>query len=677
MLEEAGDLTVSRHSRQSIGRRQLVHALAGSLVLPYVRCQRPVRAEGRRVVVLGLDGLDPKLVRRLIQQGRGRNFERLARMGTFAPLRTTMPALSPVAWSSFITGLDPAGHGIVDFIARDPVSYAPFFSIWEAQEPSRVLTLGSYRLPLESPKVINRRYGTPFWAYLTRQGIPAVILKIPTNFPVEDTATRSLAGMGTPDLVDSFGLFHYYTSDPDENYPDLTGGEVIHLSGPGPAYHTFLYGPVNTLRKNEQGSGDSRAGRTRIPLVIHVDPTEQAVRIDIQGQTILLRQREYSPWIRLRFELLGPLSTVAGIARFYLKQAHPRLQLYVTPINIDPADQAMPVTHPESYGEELAHALGPFWTKGLPADTKAFDHGVLDDEGYVKQAELILKERLALFHYEWSRFREGLFFFYVSSTDQDAHMLWRNMDESHPMHRASDLRYSGYLLDLYEQMDRLVGEVLQAADDRTWVLICSDHGFAPFGRQFHLNTWLRQQGYLVLKPQASRKSRTSWQDIDWSQTLAYGIGFNALYINQEGREAAGKLTPAQRDELAQRLKRELEALRDPDTGQRPVARVYLREEIYRGDLLFDMPDLLVGYTPGYRVSSSSVLGETGSTVIEVNPYPWSGDHSMARDWIPGCLFSSIPLRMPNPSILDLPVSILAFFGIPKPPHMLGRNLLEA
>lgn len=650
-------------------------SLAGPILGPVVACKRTARAEGRRVVVLGFDGLDPKLVRKLIDQGRGTNFQRLGRIGIATQLATTMPALSPVAWSSFITGMDPAGHGIVDFIARDPISYTPTFSIWEAHPVRRYLRVGSVRLPLERPKLINHRYGKPFWAYLTEQGIPSVVLKIPTNFPVDQSATRALSGMGTPDLVDSFGVFHYYTTNLEERYPDLSGGEVIYLRGHGHRYTTYLYGPHNPLREPHTSSADRFSDRARIPLTIYVDPEADVARIDVQGTTLVLRKGEYSPWVRVRFELLKPVSTVYGIARFYLKSAHPHLQLYVTPINIDPAHPAMPVVHPESYGRELVEALGPFWTKGLPADTKAFDHGVLDDEAYVKQAELILREHVALFRHEWSRFREGFLFFYVSSTDQDAHMLWRNMDPTHPMHEAADRRFAGFLLDVYAELDRLLGDVLEAVDERTWVLVCSDHGFAPFGRQFHLNSWLRQQGYLVIKPEAARKSRTTLNDVDWSKTLAYGIGFNGLYINQEGREGAGHLSPAQRDRLAQRLKRELESIVDPETGQRPISRVYLREQLYTGEFLAEMPDLLIGYQPGYRVSSASVLGETGPAIVEVNPYPWSGDHSLDHQLVPGCLFSSLRIRHRNPSILDLPVSILDFFGVPKPHQMQGRSLL--
>jgi len=630
----------------------------------------------KRVVVLGLDGLDPKIVESLIGQGRLPNFKKLAQQGVFRRLRTTMPALSPVAWSSFITGLAPGGHGIADFIVRDPATYMLLFSIWESQGSPRTLSLGDYQLPLGQAKVVCRRRGRPFWAWLSERGVPASIIRIPTNFPVEETATRAVSGMGTPDLVDSFGVFHYFTSDAGEQFPDLSGGHVVHIRLRNHRADCRLYGPLHALKRPREDPADPLVNHTHVPFTVYRDPDAEAVRIDIEGRRVVLNQGEYSPWVRVRFRMLGWLSSVAGIVRFYLRQAHPHLKLYATPINIDPAEPAMPVTHPRELGAELARAIGPFWTKGLPCDTKAFDHHVLDDAGYVKQAELLLAEQLALFRYEWSRFRGGLLFFYVSSIDQDSHMLWRNMDKTHPMHEASDARFAGWIHYLYEEMDRLVGELLPAADDRTLLVVCSDHGFAPFGRQFHLNTWLRQQGYLALKPEAQRKPKTSVFDIDWEHTAAYAVGFNGLYINQEGREALGQVGPGKRADLVERIASELEAVVDPETGLRPVAKVYRREQVCPGEALQEMPDLLVGYRPGYRHSSASVLGETGPVTIDINPWPWSGDHSMAYDLVPGCLFSSLPIQAPDPHIWDLPVTILDFFGIDKPAAMVGRSLLR-
>jgi predicted AlkP superfamily phosphohydrolase/phosphomutase len=213
-------------------------------------------------------------------------------------------------------------------------------------------------------------------------------------------------------------------------------------------------------------------------------------------------------------------------------------------------------------------------------------------------------------------------------------------------------------------------------DDNTLVLVCSDHGFAQFARQFHLNTWLRDNGWLTLKSGAEKKEETSIFDVDWSQTAAYGVGFNGLYLNLQGREGQGIVPPAKAAEISGRIARELEAVTDPDTGQPPVAKVYRREEMYSGPATPMMPELLVGYTPGYRNASSSVLGATGKPTIDLNPWAWSGDHSMARDLVPGTLLASRPVARTDANILDLPVSILDFFGVAKPQQMVGTSIFR-
>ncbi len=655
-----------------ISRRAFSKAAAGGLAAALSGCGAKMAGDpqGRKVVVLGLDGLDPKIIKALMDSGRAPNFKKLAERGMFQPLGTTMPALSPVAWSSFITGMTPGGHGIPDFLARDPLTYGPVFSIWETGDVESTLKLGDYELALSGGETRNNRRGKPFWAYLTEQGIPATVIKIPTNFPVEETATRAMAGMGTPDLTDSFGNFGYYTTDFDEDVENISGGRLIRIRVRGGRVDSDILGPDNTVDR-------SVTGATKIPFFVHVDPDSDVVRIEVQDQVFVLQKGEFSDWAHLKFDLIPGLAGVSGIARFYVKQVHPHFKLYVSPINLDPEDQAMPVTYPEEMGGEIARHIGPFWTKGLPSDTKPLDLGIFDDEDYVKQAELILEDRMRLFEYEWSRFEEGLFYFYVSSTDQDTHMLWRNMDETHPTHHMSDVRYSGYIHHLYERMDKLVGEVLPAADDRTLLIVCSDHGFASFGREFQLNSWLRDNGYLTLKDSAKSKDRADLYDINWDKTVAYGIGFNGLYLNTVGREERGIVGAEKAPELIARISRELMGLTDSDTGRRPVHKVYKRDEIYQGELTPDMPEMLVGYTPGYRNSNDSLLGDTVKDIIGINPRAWAGDHSMAMELVPGSLFASMPLPGEDPNIVDLPVTILDYFGIERPEQMVGKSLLRS
>ncbi len=189
------------------------------------------------------------------------------------------------------------------------------------------------------------------------------------------------------------------------------------------------------------------------------------------------------------------------MCRFYLKQAHPRFELYVSPINIDPANPALPISTPSSYSSELAKEVGEFHTQGIAEDTKALSDGVLDDKEYLEQAHTVLAEHRRVFDVEFPKFKQGLFFFYFSSLDLNSHMLWRLTDPKHPAYDAAlAAQYGSALEEFYQQIDQVLGEVLPKLDEHTTLLVLSDHGFAPYHRSFNLNTWLLKTVYLTLKP---------------------------------------------------------------------------------------------------------------------------------------------------------------------------------
>jgi len=167
----------------------------------------------KKVIVLGIDGMDPGFLER--HWSSLPNLDRLRREGDFRRLGTTIPPQSPVAWSTFITGLDPGGHGIFDFVHRNPVTMAPVSSMGETVESRHTIPLGPYELPLSRGEVRSFRQGKAFWQILSERGIPATILRMPVNFPPVGCACEELSGMGTPDMQGTFGTFTFYTDDPD------------------------------------------------------------------------------------------------------------------------------------------------------------------------------------------------------------------------------------------------------------------------------------------------------------------------------------------------------------------------------------------------------------------------------------------------------------------------------
>jgi predicted AlkP superfamily phosphohydrolase/phosphomutase len=640
------------------------------LLLPALFCVwlafRQPLPPARKVIVLGVDGMDPQLVRRYMEEGKLPNLSRLAATGSFCELGTSVPPQSPVAWSSLITGLDPGGHGIFDFIHRDPATLIPYLSTSRV-EPSRYsLPLGPWIIPLSGGKVELLRRGKAFWQILDDHGIPATIFRIPANFPPVPSKARTFAGMGTPDISGAYGTFSFFTDDPAARTTAVNGGNIYRVSPEGGHVKAALEGPPDSLRRDHR--------RAAIGFSVWIDPDHPAARIDIQGRELLLRQGEWSDWVPLTFNLIPYIESVSGICRFYAKQLHPRFELYVTPINLDPSRPALPLSTPGGYARDLWKQAGYFYTQGIAEDTKALASGVLTEEEYLQQARMVLADQLRIFDIELRRASSGLFFFYFSSLDQNGHILWRNMDPHHP---AYDARYGTVLEKLYEEIDGAVGKALQRLDAASTLVVLSDHGFAPFYRSFNLNTWLLGNGYIALRPGAAPEGEF-FANVDWSATRAYGLGLNGLYLNLRGRErhgivGAGTEAHALADEISARLLQ----LRDPATGAFVVSRVDKSAEIYRGEFSGAAPDLIIGYNRGYRAGWSTTLGGFSPEILEDNLEPWSGDHCIDYRQVPGVLLSNKKIVLSAPRLTDIAPTILAEFGIPQPLAMHGRPLFTA
>ncbi len=631
----------------------------------------PPGAAQKKLIILGIDGMDPLLLRQFMAAGKMPHFAALASSGGFLPLQTSIPPQSPVAWASIITGTGPGAHGIFDFIHRDPATLTPFFSAAQVKAPEHNLRLGDWVIPVSAGKVELLRRGRAFWEYLDERKIPVTVFRIPSNFPPVPGPGRTLAGMGTPDLLGGYGTFSFYTDDPIFTPGPVSGGVIYPVQVSGDRIAAMLHGPANSLRKD--------APEITVPFTVDRDPSEPAARITLPGSQFILRVGEWSPWKPVKFTFLRGLQSISGICRFYLKQTHPQFELYVSPINMDPSEPALPISTPESYSRDLARDTGYFYTQGIAEDTKALSSGLLNDEEYLQQARIVFEEQRRLFRHELARFRSGLFFYYFSSLDQNGHMFWRANDPQFPAFDAELAAKHGAVLEnYYREMDALLGETIEAASADTTLLVLSDHGFAPFRRSFNLNTWLVENGYLVLRSGATPgPGRDIFKDADWTRTRAYGLGLNGLYVNLRGREKNGIVNPgSQAETLAREIAARLQAVRDPLDKQQVITRVDRAAEAYSGPAVAQAPDLIVGYNRGFRVGWDSVLGGVPAQVMEDNTEPWSGDHCMDYTKVPGVVLSNRKILATLPALTDIAPTILSEFGIPRPAAMPGRSIFE-
>src|SRR5204862_6094704 len=157
-----------------------------------------------------LDGLDHGLTAKLLDEGKLPNLAKLGAQGCFRALGSTLPPISPVAWSTFQTGTNPGKHNIFDFLIPDDQTYQPKLSSSEVRPPRRALRLWKYRIPLGKPDVRLLRKSKPFWSVLSDYGVFSCVLRVPITFPPEKLRGVQLSAMCVPDLRGSQGTFSLF-----------------------------------------------------------------------------------------------------------------------------------------------------------------------------------------------------------------------------------------------------------------------------------------------------------------------------------------------------------------------------------------------------------------------------------------------------------------------------------
>jgi len=639
-----------------------------------------IKGKTKRLVIIGFDGMDPRLAQRFMDEGRMPNMKAMAQQGSFLPLQTAYPSMSPVAWSSFSTGVDASRHNIFDFITRDPCTYLPILSSTEISSAEKTLIkIGKWEFFKRTSSSIRLlRKGKPWWTILGEKKIFSNIIRVPITFPPEKFHGALLSGMCVPDLKGTQGSFMFWTTDKNLGGPDA-GGDVFVVGRSGNSYRCSITGPgdpsASTVTPMRIPMKVEDLGNERIRLTIGKKGEEQVHEIGI---------KDYSDWITLEFKAAKGRAKVTGIARFYCMGLKPEFGLYMTPIQIDPANPAMPIAHPTVYSIYLAKKFGPFATLGLAEDTWALNEGVIDEEAFWKQALNIWQERRLQLLDALKNTRKGSVVCVFDGTDRVSHMFHRYLDPTHPANEGKDVEWGKDKVgEIYSIADKLVGEVQEKLNpERDRLMIISDHGFCQFKRGLNLNAWLRDEGYLALKVDApvdeesgKQTSRDWLLDVDWSKTRAFSLGLTGMFINRKARERDGIVEEGQElTELKAEICAKLMKLVDPKTGETIFRDVFDAEKIFTGPYVFEAPDLFMGYKRGYR---NAWNGATGSCPVEAfsdNTKAWSGDHCIDPREVPGVLFSEVPVNTDNPNLMDMAPTALQLFGLKPPTYMQGQPL---
>jgi predicted AlkP superfamily phosphohydrolase/phosphomutase len=632
-------------------------------------------AKSRRVVILGLDGMDPGLLTKFMREGRMPNFSKLAEHGVFRPLDTSVPSMSPVAWSTFATGVDASQHCIYDFLTRDPCTYAPMLSSTDIVSASRVLNVGRYTIPLGKARMKLLQKSQHFWKLLGKKNIFSIIQRVPITFPpVPFKNGMLLSGMCVPDLRGSQGTFSFFSTESNEGESKFVGGEQTVLRrtrkpGGGSVIRSRIVGPDHTMLRS--------GGRMTLPFTLV--PAEDGLSAELTidgGEPITLTQGEYSDWVELDFDA-GLHIKVRGIAKFYLLSAQPEVNLYMTPIHIDPEKPAMPIAHPQVYAIYLAKKQGKFATLGLAEDTWALNNRVVDEKVFFDQAMCFYEERERMFLDAVKQSKEGLITTVFDTTDRVQHMFYRYLDPTHPANEGKDTEvWKDAIAQVYERTDQLLGKVWHLVDDPdTTFMVISDHGFTNFRRCVNLNSWLRENGYLFLKDENATTSGEYLEGIDWTRTRAFALGLTGLFVNRKGREKNGIVEEGtEYRKLVQEIADKLSRLVDPQTGEGCVRRVAVSHQFFEGPYRFDAPDLLIGWEGGYRHSWECATGQVTESVFTDNDRSWSGDHCVDPSIVPGVLLSNRAIVSESPRLIDIPASVMRLFGQEIPRYMQGEMI---
>ncbi|MBU1933433.1 MAG: alkaline phosphatase family protein [Candidatus Omnitrophica bacterium] len=592
----------------------------------------------KKIVILGFDGLSPEIIEPMMEEGRLPNFSLLKERGSYRNLATTNPPQSPVAWAGFATGQNPGKNGIFDFIIRDPKTYGLRLSLSTIEK-------GKFRRAIKSKC---------FWQYTSEEKIPTVIISCPATFPPDKLHGRMLSGMGVPDILGTQGTFTFYTTEPLDKDKD-TGGMVFWVKK-SPVMIMNLIGP-------SLAAPSGKADNVKVPLKVSLQKNQNSILVEYQGNKFELAKDQWSEWKEVTFKL-GLLKKVKGVFKFYLVETQPEFKLYVSPINFDPRNPFFQISYPKRYSKELANSIGLYYTQGMPMHTWAVNEKRLSEKPFLDEANEILREKKAMLDFELERFKKGVLFCYFESPDIIQHMFWRYIDPQHPLYEK-DAReeYKEIIKAWYKKMDAILGNVMKRIDKEDTIIVLSDHGFGTFRRTAHINSWLRDNGYLELKNPHADSGAELLADIDWSKTKAYSISFGAIYINQEDRERNGIVKPGRETELLKEdISKKLKEWRDEKHDKIVVNNVYLGEEIFYGDYANNTPDLYAGFSIGYRASWQTALGAVPKESIEDNLKKWSGDHLFDPNLVPGILFLNKQVKKENPSIYDIAPTILKSTG---------------
>ncbi|MCG3150018.1 MAG: hypothetical protein PCFJNLEI_03485 [Verrucomicrobiae bacterium] len=272
----------------------------------------------------------------------------------------------------------------------------------------------------------------------------------------------------------------------------------------------------------------------------------------------------------------------------------------------------------------------------------------------------------------WVKTKPWDFFMLVEmGVDRIHHAFWRYFDPEHRKYEPGP--FTNAIRDYYTHVDKLIGELVAELPAKTAVLVVSDHGGKRIDGGIAVNEWLIREGYLVLSEYPKSPAPLAKLKVDWTKTKVWSEGgyYARVFINRQGREPQGIVSPAEYEPLRDELIRKLEALGD-ETGKAIGTKVFRPEQIYKKCNAIP-PDLVTIFGNLYWRSIGSV-GYNAVHVFENDTGPDDANH--AQDAMFMLSGPGIPAGQIAPiDLLDVAPTVLKLLGQPIPADMQGRAVV--
>lgn len=573
-------------------------------------------------IIVGLDAFDPVFFEELHNQGKTPNLSKYVENNGYSHFSISNPAQSEVSWTSIATGQNPGGHGIFDFVHRNPKNYNINVSLLQTKQSLIGL---QFTPPYNAETIFDRAI---------EKGYPATSLWWPATFPARLTSpVFSIPGLGTPDIMGKLGVGLHFSLNHNEGIPDKT--TILELKGsPKSGYFTGrIPGPLRTK--------GNQTKETYLDFSLEfIDEKTAKLKLG-KNQQFTLEVGRWSPVIEFGFKM-SMLITLKTVTRVIITQGARNPKLYFLPLQIHPLSSAWPYGSPRNFISSTWKRFGPYLTLGWPQDTTGLEEDIITDQQFLSLCESIFETRKNLFLSQLNDFTEGVLGVVFDTLDRVQHMFWKT---------RPDLIEQWYL-----KLDKLIGNIENSLKNNdTQLLILSDHGFKNYDYKVNFNKWLIDHNYLFLK---NGRGEQNLSNVDWEKSRAYALGLNSLYLNQMGREGNGIVKSGEVPVLLKEIKNELLSLKGPD-GNQVVKSIYTKEETIEGPYSHLGPDLFIGYSPGYRASADTGIGKWNEQTIETNSDHWNADHCIDPESVDGVIFRNKGLtNFPSPSYKDIPPMVV-------------------